>query len=71
MWLRKISDEFIASAITEIRKKENMKILEVHLIRPLLEHAFQHMYPYILVTSVVFFLIFILAVAILLIVLRR
>jgi hypothetical protein len=47
-----------------------MARLQSDLIDPIIHYAFAHLYPYIIVTSILFFFIFIVAVAILIFVLR-
>ena len=69
-WIGKISRELVQKLVTEIRKPEHAVIVEEHVLQPLIQHTFQKLYPYIIATSIIFFLTFILAVAILFVVMR-
>ena len=65
MILSKLSSELSEYFIQEIKKEENVENLKENVINPLIDYTFHRLYPYILVTSVIFFLTFILAVIIL------
>ena len=69
-WVNKISLELIEKFLQEVRKPEHLQIFEMHILQPIIRHTFEQLYPYILVTSIVFFLTFIMAVAILFLVIR-
>jgi hypothetical protein len=69
-WVQKISLELIDKFIDEVRKPEHLEVFEMHILQPIIKHTFQHLYPYIIVTSIVFFLTFIVAVAILFMIIR-
>lgn len=56
----------IDKLICEIKKKENMNKLEKNLIDPLINYTFKKLYPYLALASVIFLLIFIIALLILL-----
>ena len=60
-----ISD-IIDKIIIEIKKDKNMSKLESNLIDPLIKYTFQKLYPYLALASIIFLLIFILAIFILL-----
>tara|TARA_B100000524_G_scaffold255569_1_gene138414 strand:- start:333 stop:557 length:225 start_codon:yes stop_codon:yes gene_type:complete len=60
-----ISD-IIDKIIIEIKKDKNMSKLESNLIDPLIKYTFQKLYPYLALASIIFLLIFILAILILL-----
>nr|QDY51673.1 hypothetical protein 1_58 [Mimiviridae sp. ChoanoV1] len=62
MLLNKFVLEIVEHFNKEIKKEENITLLKQHLINPLIDYTFQRLYPYILVTSIIFFLTFILAV---------
>lgn len=70
MIVRDIIKDILNHTLEEVREKENMERLRCHLIDPIVQYAFAQLYPYIIVTSILFFFIFILAVAILIFVLR-
>ena len=62
MLLNKFVLEIVDHFNKEIKKDENITLLKQHLVNPLIDYTFQRLYPYILVTSIIFFLTFILAV---------
>lgn len=62
MLLNKFVLEIVEHFNKEIKKEENITLLKHHLVNPLIDYTFQRLYPYILVTSIIFFLTFILAV---------
>lgn len=62
MLLNKFVLEIVEHFNKEIKKEENITLLKQHLVNPLIDYTFQRLYPYILVTSIIFFLTFILAV---------
>jgi len=64
MWINTITQELINKFITEIKKKENINDIQLNILDPIIKYAFSQLYPYILITSIIFFLTFMLAVAI-------
>ena len=62
----KISTIIIDSFVSEIKKKKNMEKMRNEIIDPIIRHTFKRIYPYLIVTSVIFISTFILAIAILL-----
>ena len=49
----------------EQQKPENKNAFQLHVLDPIIQYALGRVFPYIIVTSIVFFLTFVLAVAIL------
>ena len=70
MIIREIIRYLLHHTLDEVRQKKNMERLQSDLIDPIIRYAFAHLYPYIIVTSILFFFIFILAVAILIFILK-
>jgi hypothetical protein len=70
MILNKVSLELVEYLIQEIKKENNLEIIKDSVIDPLIDYTFHRLYPYILVTSVIFFLTFILALITLYIIIR-
>lgn len=68
--MEKIIDELTQYFINELKKNENMDKVKVFLIDPLIEYTFKKLYPYILITSIIFFLTFILAIIILFLIIK-
>ena len=71
MIIDKITKELVQKILLEANKKDNIEKIKKQIIDPIIKYALQHMYPYIIVTSITFFLTFIIAVAILIFTLRR
>lgn len=70
MLINKLSNEFAEYFFEEIKKEENVEKIKENVINPLIDYTFHRLYPYILVTSVIFFLTFILAVIILYLIIK-
>lgn len=70
MLLNKLSSELTEYFIEEIKKEDNVDKIKENVINPLIDYTFQRLYPYILITSVIFFLTFILAVIILYVIIK-
>ena len=70
MLINKLSNEFAEYFFEEIKKEENVQKIKDNVINPLIDYTFHRLYPYILVTSVIFFLTFILAVIILYLIIK-
>jgi len=70
MLLNKLSSELTEYFIEEIKKEDNVEKIKENVINPLIDYTFQRLYPYILITSVIFFLTFILAVIILYVIIK-
>ena len=68
--MNKIVDELTEYCLNEFKKEENLNKMKVFVIDPLIEYTFKRLYPYILVTSIIFFLTFILAIVILYLILK-
>ena len=56
--------ELVEKIITEAKKEQNINQIKRDVMDPLIEYMFQKLYPYIIVTSILFILIFMLATAI-------
>ena len=65
MWVQKIVEEIVEKISIEVQKPENKNVFQMHVLDPIIQYALGRLYPYILATSIVFFLTFVLAVAIL------
>jgi hypothetical protein len=61
MILEEIIRDLLKTTLKEVRKDENMTRLQTELVDPIIQYAFAQLYPYIVVTALGFFLIFILA----------
>ena len=70
MVMNKIVEELTQYFLMEVKKEENLNKMKVFVIDPSIEYTFKRLYPYILITSVIFFLTFILAIIILFLILK-
>ena len=70
MLLNKFANELSEYFIEEVKKEENVEKIKENVINPLIDYTYHRLYPYILVTSVIFFLTFILAIIILYIIIK-
>jgi hypothetical protein len=68
--LCKLTEELLEKIVNEVKKPENMSKIHNNIIDPLIHYTFDKLYPYILISSIVFFLIFIFAFCIFIILLR-
>ncbi len=68
--ITKITTEVLEKVIEELRKPENMSKIHIGLVDPLIHYTFNRLYPYIIVSSVIFLLTFLLAITILLLILK-
>ena len=64
MNLTEITCDLFYKCISEFNKKENKEKIENDFLNPLIDYIFQRLYPYFIITSIIFFLTFLLAVAI-------
>ena len=60
----KFTSELIDIIIDEISKKEIKDKINTHIVDPSMTTKFERLYPYIIITSVIFILIFFMAVTI-------
>ena len=68
--ISKISKDIFYYIIDEINKNNNIEKIQLNIIQPLLQYTFSKLYPYILVTSIIFFLIFIIGFIVLILLIK-
>ena len=68
--ITKLTSELLEKIIEEIKRPENMTKIQLSIIDPLIRYSFKKLYPYILVSSIIFILTFLLAITILLLILK-
>jgi hypothetical protein len=66
-----LTGEIVNTLLTEAKKEENMCRIKRTVMDPLIDYTFQKLYPYIVITSILFILIFVLAVSILYTLVRK
>ncbi len=54
-----IGNELLEKCIIEVKKKENMDKIQNNLMDPLIDYIIRRLYPYLLVSSIIFILILI------------
>ena len=69
--LKQLTSELLDKFIIEIKNKPNLQKLQINLIDPLIDYTFQRLYPYVIVITIIFFLIFLLALSILVLVIKK
>ena len=62
MLIYKFVSEIICHVMAEAKKESNIEVIKDNVVNPLIDYTFHRLYPYILITAIVFFLTFILAV---------
>ena len=71
MLIKKITNDLLDKFIFEINKKANLNKIQNQLVDPLIDYTFHKLYPYILVSSIIFFLIFLLALSIFFLIIKN
>ena len=71
MTISQFTTDIINKVMFEINKRENMSKIEQNLIEPLIRYTFSRLYPYLMITSVIFILTFLLALLILLLLVKQ
>jgi hypothetical protein len=71
MIVKKITNKIIDKFIVEIKQPENMNKLKEQILNPLIKYTYQQLYPYFLISSILFILTFILALLIFMILLKQ
>ena len=64
MLIKKLTNQILDNIINEVNKPDNVKKIQITVVDPLVEYMFSRLYPYILVTTIIFFLTFLLALSI-------
>ena len=70
MILNKLGLELSGYILQELNKKENIEKIKKKVINPLIDYTYHRLYPYILITSIIFFLTFMFALIILFLIVK-
>ena len=70
MLLKQLTNEILEKIIQELEKEENKTRVQKHFIDPIIHYTFHKLYPYILISSSIFILTFLLALSIFLLIIR-
>ena len=68
--INKITKDLFYYIIDELNKNNKIEKIQLNIIQPLLQFTFSKLYPYILVTSIIFFLIFIIGIIVLILLIK-
>ncbi len=71
MSLSKYTSEIIDRLLDEVNKEENMTKIHNNLIEPLLSYTFKRLYPYMMISGIIFILTFLLAILILILIIKN
>lgn len=66
-----LCNQVIDMLLQEVSRKEIKEKLNTHLVEPSLTYLFERMYPYIIITSVIFILILLMAITTIYILIRK
>lgn len=71
MAVSKFTKEILDKIIDQISKPENISKIEMNVVEPLIMYTFKRLYPYLLMSSVIFILTFLVALLILLLLIKQ
>lgn len=71
MAISKFTKEILDKIIEEVSKPKNMTKIEMNVVEPLIMYTFKRLYPYLLMSSVIFILTFLVALLILLLLIKQ
>jgi len=66
----KLTNNIINKFIDEMKKEENNKKLKTYVIDPCVCHIINIFYPYLIITAIIFILIFLISILILFLIIR-
>ena len=71
MAISKFTKEILDKIIEEVRRPKNMNKIEMNIVEPLIMYTFKRLYPYLLMSSIIFILTFLVALLILLLLIKQ
>ena len=71
MLVKELTSKCIEKIIEEVKKEENMTKVQKEIMDPLIHYTYKRIYPYFLITIVIFLLTFILALLIFVILVKK
>ncbi len=71
MAVSKFTKEILDKIIEEVSKAENISKIESNVVEPLIMYTFKRLYPYLLMSSIIFILTFLVALLILLLLIKQ
>ena len=71
MAISKFTKEILDKIIEEVSKAENISKIESNVVEALIMYTFKRLYPYLLMSSIIFILTFLVALLILLLLIKQ
>ena len=71
MDIKKITFELIQKCINEINNEENMDQIKTYILNPLIIYVLDKIYPYLVISVIIFLLTLLIAIAILVLVIKK
>jgi hypothetical protein len=71
MLVKELTTQCLEKILNEVKKEENMNKIQQDLMDPLIQYTYKRIYPYFLITIVIFLLTFILALLIFIILVKK
>jgi hypothetical protein len=71
MIVKELTAKLLEKVILEIKKEENMTKIQSDIMDPLIYYTYKRIYPYFLITIIIFLLTFILALLIFIILVKK
>lgn len=71
MIVKELTTKLLEKVILEIKKEENMTKIQTDVMDPLIYYTYKRIYPYFLITIIIFLLTFILALLIFIILVKK
>ena len=71
MDIKKITYELIQKCINEINNEENMDQIKTYILNPLITYVLDKIYPYLVISVIIFLLTLLIAIAILVLVIKK
>jgi hypothetical protein len=69
--IKDVVSKCLEKGIEEVKKPENIEKIQINVVDPMINHAYKKLYPYFLVTIIIFILTFILALMIFMLLLKQ
>ena len=71
MLVKELTSKLIEKVIVEVKREENMNKIQKEVMDPLIYYTYRRIYPYFLITIIIFLLTFILALLIFIILVKK
>ena len=71
MLVKELTSKCLESALEDLKTEENMTKIQKEMLDPLIHYTYNRIYPYFLITMIIFLLTFILALLIFIILVKN